>query len=110
MKGGGDREGGKRSVALSYERGVDTAPRVAAKGEGAMADVIVRLAREHGIPIENDPLLADALYRFPEGDPIPPELYLAVAEVYAWLIRCRREWLGDAATPEKNAAPTSPPE
>ena len=80
---------GRRSVALSYERGIESAPRVTAKGEGAMSDAILRIAHDNGIPVENDPLLADALFRFPEGDPIPPELYLAVAEVYAFLIRTR---------------------
>jgi flagellar biosynthesis protein len=99
----------KRSVALAYDRGVEPAPRVAAKGEGAQSDLILRLAREYGIPVENDPLLADALFRFPEGDPIPPELYLAVAEVYAFLIRTRRMAVGEAA-PEKSSAPPSPGE
>lgn len=99
----------RRSVALSYERGVEPAPRVAAKGEGALSDVILRLAREHGIPVENDPILADALFRFPEGDPIPPELYMAVAEVYAFLIRARRSAL-EGDPPEKSSAPPSPAE
>ncbi len=98
----------RRSVALSYDRGVDSAPHIVAKGEGPLSDVILRLAGEHGIPVENDPFLADALYRFPEGDPIPPELYLAVAEVYAFLIRARRQMLENAA--ENISAPPSPPE
>lgn len=94
----------RRTVALSYDRESDSAPRVAAKGEGTVAGIILRLAREHGIPVEYDPILADALYRFPEGDPIPPELYLAVAEVYAFLIRARRLALEE----EKASAPPSP--
>ena len=103
----GDRP--KRSVALTYDRGVEPAPRVAAKGEGAQSDIILRLAREYGIPVENDPLLADALFRFPEGDPIPPELYLAVAEVYAFLIRARRAAVGEPPA-EKSSGPPSSPE
>ncbi len=98
----------RRSVALSYDRGVEPAPRIAAKGEGALSDIILRLARENGIPVENDPILADALFRFPEGDPIPPELYMAVAEVYAFLIRARRQALEDAG--ENISAPPSPAE
>lgn len=92
----------RRAVALSYDRGKEAAPRVSAKGEGALSDVILRLAHENGIPVENDPLLADALYRFPEGDPIPPELYMAVAEVYAFLIRSRRDFQ------EKSSASPTP--
>ena len=98
----------RRSVALAYDRGVDSAPHVVAKGEGPLSDVILRLAREHGIPVENDPLLADALFRFPEGDPIPPELYMAVAEVYAFLIRARRQLLEGRR--ENISVPPSPPE
>lgn len=92
----------KRSVALSYDKEKDPAPRIAAQGEGLLSDVILRLAQEYGIPVQHDPVLAEALSRFPEGDPIPPELYRAVAEVYAFLIRTRR-----IVTGEKNAA--SPP-
>lgn len=78
-----------KAVALSYPSGA-AAPHVVAKGGGELCAVILRLAGEYGIPVENDPILAEALYRFPEGDPIPPELYVAVAEVYAFLIRTRR--------------------
>lgn len=102
MTGPGERK--TRSVALTYERGADSAPRVSAKGEGPLAEAILRVARQNGIPVENDPILADALYRFPEGDPIPPELYLAVAEVYAFLIRTRRI----ALEAENPSGPTSP--
>jgi len=78
-----------KAVALSYPSGTG-APLVVAKGGGDLRGVILRLAGEYGIPVENDPILAEALYRFPEGDPIPPDLYVAVAEVYAFLIRTRR--------------------
>lgn len=80
----------RRSVALAFSGGSDEAPRVAARGEGPVAETIERVAMENGIPVHRDPLLADALHRFPEGDPIPAELYQAVAEVYAFLIETRR--------------------
>ncbi len=88
-----------RSVAVSYRPGSDDAPRVAAKGQGKLSAMILKVAEENGIPIHEDPVLAEALYRFPEDDPIPAELYVAVAEVYAFLIRTRRLVL----SPEKNA-------
>lgn len=78
-----------KAVALAYPPGSE-APRVAAKGGGDLRSTILRLADEYGIPVRTDPILAEALYRFPEGDPIPPELYVAVAEVYACLIRAGR--------------------
>jgi flagellar biosynthesis protein len=78
-----------KAVVLAYPPGSE-APRVAAKGGGDLRSTILRLADEYGIPVRTDPILAEALYRFPEGDPIPPELYVAVAEVYAFLIRTGR--------------------
>jgi flagellar biosynthesis protein len=89
----------RKAVAVAYDPGADAAPRVTARGKGALSDLIVRLAEEHGIPIHGDPILADALSRFPEGDPIPPELYAAVAEIYAFLIRTRRLVLGENFSP-----------
>ncbi|HPJ08825.1 MAG TPA: EscU/YscU/HrcU family type III secretion system export apparatus switch protein, partial [Deltaproteobacteria bacterium] len=41
----------RKAVALKYERGRDAAPKITAKGRGAVADKILALAREHGIPI-----------------------------------------------------------
>lgn len=79
----------RKAVALSYPSGAE-APLVAAKGEGDLCGTILRLAGEYGIPVHDDPMLAEALCRFPEGDPIPPDLYVAVAEVYAFLIRAHR--------------------
>lgn len=92
----GEKRG--KAVALSYPPGA-AAPLVAAKGVGDLRDTILRLAGEYGIPVESDPVLAEVLYRFPEGDPIPPELYVAVAEVYAFLIRTGRYLVRE----EKNA-------
>ncbi len=82
----------EKAVVLSYPPGSE-APRVSAKAGGELCGTILRLAEEYGIPVREDPILAEALYRFPEGDPIPPELYAAVAEVYAFLIRTRRHLL-----------------
>ncbi len=89
----------RKAVAVSYDPASDAAPRVAASGRGSLSDLIVRLAEEHGIPVRSDPVLADALSRFPEGDPIPPELYAAVAEIYAFLIRSRLLVLGEKNSP-----------
>ncbi len=78
-----------KAVALAYPPGAGS-PLVVAKGGGDLRGAILRLAGEYGIPVEKDPILAEALYRFPEGDPIPSELYVAVAEVYSFLIRTGR--------------------
>lgn len=69
-------------VALRYE-GVG-APRVTAKGEGLVAEKILELAKEHHIPLHEDPALVAVLAKLELGDEIPVALYRAVAEVIAF--------------------------
>ena len=67
------------------------APVVLAKGRGAVAAKIRELARKFEVPIVENVPLAQALYRSVEiGDQIPNELFGAVAEVLAYLIRLKR--------------------
>lgn len=79
-----------RAVALRYRPDPpfsDFAPRLVAKGEGNLADRIVALAREHGIPVERDPDLLAALAPLDLDQLIPPELFRAVAIMLAALYR-----------------------
>jgi flagellar biosynthesis protein len=73
-----------QAAALQYEAGSDRAPRVVAKGQGALADEIVRRARENGVPIHESRELTAALMQFDLDQQIPAALYVAVAEVLAW--------------------------
>jgi flagellar biosynthesis protein len=77
----------KKAVALKYERGKDAAPKVTAKGRGAVADKILALARENRIPIEKDSTLMEALYRLDINEEIPEELFQVVAELLAFIYR-----------------------
>jgi flagellar biosynthesis protein len=77
----------KKAVALKYERGKDAAPKVTAKGRGAVAEKILVLARENRIPIEQDSTLMEALYRLDINEGIPEELYQVVAEMLAFIYR-----------------------
>jgi flagellar biosynthetic protein FlhB len=79
------------AIALEYRRGAMAAPKVLAKGRGLLAQKIKEVARDHGVPtVENVPL-AQALYKTVEvGDCIPAELFEAVAEVLAYLIRLKQ--------------------
>ncbi|BBA37322.1 type III secretion exporter [Methylocaldum marinum] len=70
------------AVALHYDG--ENAPRVTAKGKGAVAEQILELARQHDIPLHTDEGLATVLAKIPLGNEIPRELYLAVAEVIAF--------------------------
>jgi flagellar biosynthesis protein len=74
------------AVAISYAA-KDRAPIVVAKGYGAVADSIVRRARESGLYVHASPDLVKLLMNVNLDAQIPPQLYLAVAEVLAWLYR-----------------------
>jgi len=79
------------AVALEYRRSTMSAPVVVAKGKDLLAQRIKQIAREHGVPtVENVPL-AQALYREAEvGQSIPADLFGAVAEVLAYLVRIKQ--------------------
>lgn len=70
------------AVALHYDG--KEAPRVTAKGTGELAEKIIALAKEHGIPLQEDAALISLLSKLDLGDEIPPALYTAVAEIIAF--------------------------
>jgi flagellar biosynthesis protein len=72
------------AIALSYAK-KDRAPIVVAKGYGAVADSIVRCAHESGLYVHASPDLVKLLMQVNLDEQIPPQLYLAVAQVLAWL-------------------------
>jgi flagellar biosynthetic protein FlhB len=79
------------AVALEYRRGSMAAPLVLAKGADHLALAIRERAREHGVPMVEHKPLAQALYKTAEvGQFIPGELFTAVAELLAQLIRLRQ--------------------
>jgi flagellar biosynthesis protein len=70
------------AVALQYDG--TNAPRVTAKGRDRLAEQIVQLARQHGIPLQENEPLAAVLSRVELGEEVPESLYLAVAQVIAF--------------------------
>jgi len=74
------------AIALAYDGG-EAAPRVAAKGRGLIAEAIIARAREAGIYVHESPQLVALLMQVDLDAHIPQELYLAVAELLAWLYR-----------------------
>ncbi|TDA70147.1 MAG: flagellar biosynthesis [Clostridia bacterium] len=87
--GNAPEESGRRraAAALRYDESRDNAPRVVASGRGVVAENIIRRAREAGIPVHEDAELVEALCRLRLDTEIPPELYLAVAQVLAFIFR-----------------------
>jgi flagellar biosynthesis protein len=89
-----------RAVALSYAaREVDAglAPRISATGQGFLAEAIIARAREHGVPVHESRELVAALMHFDLDEHIPPALYVAVAELLAWVRRLEGAAGGEAA-------------
>jgi flagellar biosynthetic protein FlhB len=80
------------AVALSFDFGTMEAPKVVAKGRNLLAEEIKAEGRWSGVPIIENPPLARSLYRSVEvGQPIPVDLYAAVASILAYLYRQRVE-------------------
>ena len=76
----------KSAVALAYSQ-TDAAPRVVAKGRGVLAEQIIARARENGVYVHESPELVSLLMQVDLDQRIPPQLYVAVAELLAWLYR-----------------------
>jgi flagellar biosynthesis protein len=82
----------KKAVALRYQPPQDAAPTVSAKGRGKVADKIIDLAREYGVPIKEDPDLVEVLAQLEVEEEIPPDVYVAVAEILSFIYRNNEQW------------------
>jgi flagellar biosynthesis protein len=93
------RSGKKKAVALRYDPGRDDSPRVTAKGSGKIAERIIQLAREAGVPVREEADLVEVLSRLELNEEIPPDTYIIVAEILAWVYRINRKAGEAAGTP-----------
>lgn len=80
-----------KAVALGYDPIKDEAPRVLASGKMKMAEQIIAIAKQNGIPIRDDPVLTAALMEIDINQTIPPELYRVVAEVLSYIYRIQQK-------------------
>jgi flagellar biosynthesis protein len=88
-----------RQVAIALSYGNDQgAPKVVAKGRGLIAQAIIERAKQHGVFVHESEDLVGLLMKVELDQEIPVQLYLAVAELLAWLYRLEHE-----------DAPTIPP-
>jgi flagellar biosynthetic protein FlhB len=77
------------AIAIEYQEGM-RAPKVLAKGPYRVAERIVQIAREHHIPVIQNIPLARAMYQTIDiGQEISPDLYLAMAEVLAYVYKLK---------------------
>jgi flagellar biosynthesis protein len=74
------------AVALAYEAN-QAAPRVLAKGNGLLAEAIIARAKNSGVFVHESPELVALLMQVDIDRDIPPSLYVAVAQLLAWIYR-----------------------
>ena len=92
-----DRKETPIAAAIEYNGKRDSAPRVTARGRGIAAEKIIGLAKKHGVPVKEDPALAQILSRLDIDEQIPVELYRAVAEILSFVYLLNERYRG---TPE----------
>ena len=90
------------AIALAYTAG-ESAPKVVAKGRGLIAREIIERAHEAGVYVHESPELVALLMQVDLDERIPPQLYVAVAELLAWLYRLEQG--GDEAPPIASELP-----
>ena len=78
-------DGASKSAALAYSG--EGAPVLVAKGESEIARAIIEVARAHDVPIVQNDQLTELLCQVALGEEIPPNLYVSVAEVLAFVYR-----------------------
>ena len=80
-----------KAVALKYDQEQGSAPKVIAKGKGAIAEKILQKAQEFDVPVFQNEALADSLLSLDLDEQIPPNLYKAIAEVFVWLMKSEQK-------------------
>lgn len=77
----------KKAVALSYDENKNGAPIIVASGMGYVAEKMVEIARESGVPVYEDNSLATMLTQLELGAEIPTELYQAIIDIYVYFLQ-----------------------
>lgn len=96
------------AAALRYRPGLDPAPVVVASGKGEMAETILKLAVEAGVPTHPEPELAKILARVAPGTPIPEETYRLVASILAFIWSVDQRLEQDGGIPSDEKGPSEP--
>ena len=87
-------------MALQYGAG-DSAPVIVASGMGYMAEKIVEVAADSGVPIYEDNSLATILTQLKLGQEIPEELYKAIVELYVYFLHFDPSKVAEGEKPKK---------
>ena len=76
----------KRAVALKYDTNKNNAPVVIASGSGYIANKVVEIAEENGVPVYKDDSLSVLLSQLNVGSEIPEELFSAIVDIYVYFL------------------------
>lgn len=90
----------RKAVALKYENGTP-APVVVASGMGYLAERMVEIAADNGVPVYEDSSLATMLAQLQLGEAIPESLYQFIVDIYVYFLHF------DPYAPDKPRAPVS---
>ncbi len=76
----------KRAVALKYDPNKNNAPVVIASGSGYIADKVVEIAEENGVPVYKDDSLSVMLSQLDMGTEVPEELFSSIVDIYIYFL------------------------
>lgn len=88
----------KKAVALKYNTEQDMAPVVIASGYGEIAERMIDIAEQKGIPVYRDDSAASLMCMLDVGSNIPPELYELVALIYSQIVEVSSSIMEEAGT------------
>lgn len=77
----------KKAVALQYDEQKNISPVIVASGSGLLAEKIIEVANDNGVPVYEDNSLASVLSRLDLGSNIPVELYEAIVDIYVFFLK-----------------------
>jgi flagellar biosynthesis protein len=86
------RSKAKSAVAIKYDSAKDKSPKVVAKGSGNIAEKIIAVANENGVPIKEDSDLVQVLSQIDIDQEISPAVYQVVAELLAFIYEVNKDF------------------
>ena len=75
----------QKAAALQYDQLINNAPKIVAKGEGSVAQNIIKIAQDNDLPIKKDEDLIELLSKLDIDKEIPTDMYKAVAEIFSFI-------------------------
>ena len=91
----------QKAVALEYQAGEDSAPRITATGQGHVAEQILQIAFANGVKVRQDADLVEILSALEVDSVIPIEAYAAVGEILTYIYKANAKEIRPAGTQKR---------